>query len=141
MLDLRTADQHPARACHCRFKTEYAAVLYHQRQKNLTDGEKKLYNQGQHLVRYAKVYGSHRELCEMAGISVRTTKTSSQKAKNTTRKTTKKAIQQLNMQKRLLNTFVSISEAARKTDLKNSNISACCNEKKPSADGFIWQFG
>ncbi len=104
----------------------------------LSVAERKVSNQARHLVTYAKkFFGGHRQLCEAADISVRSIKSLGEKKKA---KSVKKAVQQLDMQKQLLNTFVSISEAARKTDVKNSNISGCCNGKQDRAGGFIWRF-
>lgn len=118
-------------------RTPCAAVSFYQRKKDLTEDERRVYNQGQHLVNYAKkFFGGHRQLCEAAGIAVRVTKAPT-KPKS---KPVKKAVQQFDMQNKLLHTFANSSEAARKTDLKNSNISACCNEKAPCAGGFIWKF-
>ncbi len=35
--------------------------------------------------------------------------------------------------------YYSIRQAERETDIKNSNITACCLGKKPTAGGFIWK--
>lgn len=42
--------------------------------------------------------------------------------------------------KEILKTFISISEASRKTKINSSNISMVCKGQRPKAGGYIWRF-
>lgn len=78
-------------------KTPCAAASFYQRKKDLSVAEKDVSNQARHLMTYAKTFfGGHRQLCEAADISVRSTKTSGGKKKA---KPVKKSVQQLDLQK------------------------------------------
>lgn len=51
-----------------------------------------------------------------------------------------KTIIQCDLSGNVIKEFFSSGEAERKTGVKNSNISCCCNHKRPSAGGYIWKF-
>ncbi len=53
---------------------------------------------------------------------------------------TKKAVLQIDLKENVINEFISINEASRKTGYRVSDISACCNNKQKTAFGFIWRF-
>jgi hypothetical protein len=53
---------------------------------------------------------------------------------------TKKAVFQIDLKGNLINEFISINEASRKTGYRVSDISACCNNKQKTAFGFVWRF-
>lgn len=53
---------------------------------------------------------------------------------------TKKKVNQYDKQNNLLNTFESISEASRKTNVKIVAISYACNGKRKTGGGYIWHF-
>lgn len=53
---------------------------------------------------------------------------------------TKKSVLQMDLKGNLINEFISINEASRKTGHRVSDISACCNNKQKTAFGFVWRF-
>lgn len=50
------------------------------------------------------------------------------------------SVQQFSKQGELLNTFVSISDAERKTNIYNPNIVKCCKGERKTAGGYIWRY-
>ena len=40
----------------------------------------------------------------------------------------------------LVNTFLNVREAERKTNISFSNIGSCCRERRKSAGGFVWRY-
>lgn len=52
----------------------------------------------------------------------------------------KKKVAQFNKKNELVNTFESITEASKKTNIKICNISECCKQKRKTAGGYIWKF-
>ncbi len=50
-----------------------------------------------------------------------------------------KCINQLSKQNTIINTFCSINEASRKTNISLSNISLAVNGKRKTAGGYIWK--
>lgn len=56
-------------------------------------------------------------------------------------KTNCKKIKQIDLEtEEVLNIFYSMNEAARKTNISQSAISFCCNNKRKTAGGYIWKF-
>lgn len=53
---------------------------------------------------------------------------------------TKKSVSQFSLDNILLNGFPSINEASRQTGIRVPDISACCNGKQKTAQGYIWKF-
>ena len=53
---------------------------------------------------------------------------------------TKKPIIQLDLSGFFIRGYISINEASRQTGYRVSDISACCNNKRKTAFGFIWRF-
>jgi len=54
---------------------------------------------------------------------------------------TRRQVSQYDKKGRRINTFASISEAARATGLGHSNIGNVVHEREPTAGGFFWRFG
>jgi len=51
-----------------------------------------------------------------------------------------RAVEQRDMDGKLLKVYPSVKEAKRATGINDSNICACCKGKKKSADGFKWNY-
>ena len=51
-----------------------------------------------------------------------------------------KVIEQYSLSGKLINTFHSIREAARKINKSSGNISRCCNGKSNTSYGYVWKF-
>lgn len=53
-----------------------------------------------------------------------------------------KPVRQLDLNKKILNEFVSITEASKKTGINYNNIILCCNKYKyrKTAGGYIWEY-
>ena len=51
-----------------------------------------------------------------------------------------KTVYQYSMNMEYLDTYESVSDAARQTNIQRKDISANCNNKQKSAHGFIWSF-
>jgi len=51
-----------------------------------------------------------------------------------------KALQQFTKDGELVEEYVSLMEAGRKTEIARPSISACCSGKRKSAGGFIWEY-
>ena len=52
----------------------------------------------------------------------------------------RKAVNQFDLNGILINTFISVGEAERQTDIHGPRISNCCNGITKSAGGYIWSF-
>lgn len=53
---------------------------------------------------------------------------------------TRKKVKQLDMNGNFIREFVSISEAARQTNLTASCICECCQGKRKSTKGYRWKY-
>jgi group I intron endonuclease len=53
---------------------------------------------------------------------------------------TKKPVEQYDLKNNKINEFISINEASRNTNIRVSDISACCNNKQKTAFGYKWKF-
>jgi len=51
-----------------------------------------------------------------------------------------KKVLQFDLQNNLVNKYISITDASKKSGVHLSNISMCCNLKRKIAGGFIWRF-
>lgn len=51
-----------------------------------------------------------------------------------------KEVFQLDVNFNIINTFISIAEASRKTKTRSDSISACCRGVQKSAGGYIWKY-
>ena len=54
--------------------------------------------------------------------------------------TTKKKVVQCDKNNNFINTFESISDASRQTEIAIQSISCVCNNKRKTAGGYIWHF-
>jgi hypothetical protein len=54
--------------------------------------------------------------------------------------TKRKAVNQYTIDKKIINTYVSIADAHHTTGVQGTHISACCNRKCKYAGGFLWRF-
>lgn len=55
-------------------------------------------------------------------------------------KTNKSAVKQYSLDGHFINSFNSMREAEKLTEVKAANISQCCNHKQYTAGGYIWSF-
>jgi hypothetical protein len=53
---------------------------------------------------------------------------------------TKKPVEQYNIEGSKLNEYISMNEASRQTGIRVGDISACCNGKQKTVNGFKWMF-
>lgn len=51
-----------------------------------------------------------------------------------------KCVQQFSKELKLLCSYVSVSEAERKTGIYNPNIVKCCKGERKTAGGYIWKY-
>lgn len=53
---------------------------------------------------------------------------------------TSKAVVQYDLEGNVINSFISVRDAERRTGIDNSNIIACCKFRKRMAGGYIWKY-
>ena len=55
-------------------------------------------------------------------------------------KNKRKLVHQYTKEQCYINTFISVTDASKQTNVNCGNISECCNNKRKSAGGFIWRY-
>ena len=55
-------------------------------------------------------------------------------------KTAEKEVEQFTKNGKFVNSYISISEAERQTQVCHNHISACCKGKRQTAGGYIWKY-
>jgi len=67
-------------------------------------------------------------------------KTEEQKIQDILKQKTSKKVIQYDKKMNYINEFLSIKQAAKKSNIENANISKCCRLNISTAGGYVWRF-